>query len=459
MGARERIVRGFVASVLALLPLLAGAQFRTGGSYSSLYDSETVTALKEHVSIIAGAQMEGRKAGSGEEKAAAEYVWDRLSAYGVEMLTPRSGDEFGLSREGGDTLVSRNVFGFVQGYDKSLSDKFIVVGARLDNLGSRQMTVDGEKVTSIYYGANGDASGLAILLELARMVSTNSLMFRRSVVFVAFGASGESFAGSWYFVDRTFKDKIDLMVNLDMLGTGDKGFSAYTSSNNDVNALVESLKGELQPVHPQLTTTESYPSDHRSFYAKEIPSVFFTTGRYSEHNTPKDTPSILDYESMERELEYLYNFTVKASTGKAPAFRQEEVKPQKTVRDGKTVLSYFDCDVKPTFLGSSNPGVFLTKWVYQYLKYPGKAIEEGIQGTVQVNFVVDEKGNVTDVTVVRGVHPLLDEEAVKVVAASPKWKPARLHGNKVASAITIGVEFRLRKKGEGRSFGINGYKL
>lgn len=456
MDSRKRMT---VFAVLALLlPLSAAAQFRDG-AYSALYDSETVTALKEHVNTLACAQMEGRKAGTAEEKEAAEYVWDRLSAYGVEMLTPRSGDEFGLSREGGDTLVSRNVYGFIQGYDRELSDKFIVVGARLDNLGSRMMTVDGQSVLSIYNGANGNASGLAMLVELARMVSTNALMFRRSVVFVAFGASCESFAGSWYFADREFRDKVELMVNLDMLGTGLNGFYAYTSSNNDVNALVESLKGELQPVHPQITSAEPYPSDHRSFYAKEIPSVLFTTGRYTEHNTPKDTPSIIDYESMERELEYVYNFLVKASSGKAPAFRQEEVKPQKNTAAGRQVLSYFDCDVKPTFLGSSNPGVFLSKWVYQYLKYPGKAIEEGIQGTVQVNFVVDEKGNVTDVTVVRGVHPLLDEEAVKVVAASPKWKPARLHGNKVASAITVGVEFRLKRKGEGHSFGINGYKL
>lgn len=447
-----------IVAFMVMLPLAAAAQFRDG-AYSVLYDSETVTAFKEHISTLAGALMDGRKAGTPEEKEAAEYVWDRLSSYGVEMLTPRGGDEFGLMREGGDTLVSRNVYGFIQGYDKSLSDRFIVVGARLDNLGSRRMTVDGQPVTSIYSGANGNASGLAALIELARLVSTNAILFRRSVVFVAFGASCESFAGSWYFADREFKDKIELMVNLDMLGTGGNGFYAYTSSNSDVNVTVEALKGELQPIHPQLTAAEPYPSDHRSFYAKEIPSVFFTTGRYPEHNTPKDTPSIIDYESMERELEYIYSFLVKASSGSAPSFRQSEVKPQRNTASDRQVLSYFDCDVKPTFLGSSNPSVFLTKWVYQYLKYPGKAVEEGIQGTVQVNFVIDEKGSVTDVTVVRGVHPLLDEEAVKVVAASPRWKPARLHGNKVASAMTIGVEFRLKRRGEGRSFGINGYKL
>jgi len=91
------------------------------------------------------------------------------------------------------------------------------------------MTVDGEPREKIFYGANGNASGLSIMLELARMVQTNAILFRRSVIFVAFGASTETFAGSWYFLNRSFSDtdNIDAMINLDMLGTGYKGFYAY----------------------------------------------------------------------------------------------------------------------------------------------------------------------------------------------------------------------------------------
>ena len=68
------------------------------------------------------------------------------------------------------------------------------------------VTVDGKPVEKVYCGANGNASGLAVLLVLARMGQTNSIMFRRSVLFVAFGASSESFAGSWYFLNRSFSD-------------------------------------------------------------------------------------------------------------------------------------------------------------------------------------------------------------------------------------------------------------
>ena len=204
------------------------AQYRDGSSYQDLYDSETVAAMKTHVRELSAASLEGRKAGSDGEKAAAEYVESKFKEYGVDLLSLSGGDLFGLKSESGDTLTSRNVVGYVQGYDKTLRNQYIVVGARLDNLGTMTMTIDGRKVEKVLYGANGNASGLAMLVELARMVQTNSLLFRRSVLFVAFGASLQTYAGAWYFLNRSFGDaaNIDAMINLDMLGTGYKGFYA-----------------------------------------------------------------------------------------------------------------------------------------------------------------------------------------------------------------------------------------
>ena len=64
---------------------------------------------------------------------------------------------------------------------------------------------------------------------------------------------------------------------------------------------------------------------------------------------------------------------------------------------------------------------------------------------------------VTDVRVVKGVSEELDAEAVRIVSASPKWKPGRVNGNKVRSSLTIPVEFKLEKKGSRSSFGIKKY--
>lgn len=448
----NRILVFSIAAVFSILS--ASAQFRDANPYKDLYDSETVTAMKSHVRELSAADLEGRKAGSVGEKRAAEYVAKTLSGYGVDVLTSEEGELFGIRTEYGDTLTSRNVIGFIQGYDKILRNQYIVVGARIDNLGTMTMTVDGKPVERIYYGANGNASGLAMLLELARMIQTNSILFRRSVLFVAFGASTQTYAGAWYFLNRSFKDaaSIDAMINLDMLGTGYNGFYAYTSSNADLNSLLRTQTGELQPVLPEVTSEEPYPSDHRAFYSKGIPSVLFTTGRYPQHNTDKDTQSIIDYDMMERELEYIYNFTVAlANTGMTLLFNPSDVE---TKPGDEGVVAYFDCDQRPLFFGSSDPRHFLREWVYQYLKYPTPAVRDGVQGTVMVEFVIEKDGKVTDVQVVKGVDELLDAEALKVVSASPKWKPGKVGGKKVRTSITIPVEFRLEKKSGKPSFGI-----
>lgn len=449
-----KIMKVAALAMSLLVAVSASAQFRGGSAYEDLYDSETSAALKEHVRMLASSMMEGRGAGTEGEELAAEYVAGQFEKYGLELLSPKGGDVFGLKTDEDDTLQSRNVVAYVQGYDKTLADNIIVVGARLDNLGMMPMSVDGRQTNKTFYGANGNASGLAVMLELARMVEMNRIMFRRSVVFVAFGASCETFAGAWYFVNRSFEDfgTVDAMINLDMLGTGYNGFYAYTSSNADMNAILRTLSGSLQPVIPEIVAEEPYPSDHRVFYAKEIPSVMFTTGRYPEHNTERDTESILDYPDMERELEYIYNATMALADWNGDiAFRPDAAPKKKPAKNN--IVSYADCDQRPMFLNSTDPKQFMEKWVYQYLKYPQEAVRDGVQGRVMVEFVIGIDGKVTDVKVVKGVSPELDAEAVKVVSASPKWRPARLKGEKVRCSMTIPIEFRLEKKGKA-SFGI-----
>ena len=404
MTPMKRLAVYFLALLLALP---ASAQFRSG--LAGLDDSETARAMREHVTTLSAASLEGRKAGSEGEREAAAYVDAQLRGYGVDLLSPRDGDLFGVAREGGDTLRSRNVFGVVEGYDAKLRDRFIVVGARLDNLGVNTMTVNGVPTDQIYYGANGNASGLAMMLELARMVAGKPHLFRRSILFVAFGASRETFAGSWYFLNRSFADtdRIDGMINLDMLGTGSDSFCAYTG---------------------------------------------FSTGAYPEHDTDRDTGGIIDYESMERELEYIYAFTrTLANADQAPLFRSEEA--ARKYDDGKT-YDYYDCDQPPTFMGHADPKYFLERWVYQYLRYPQGAVEQGIQGRVIVNFVVDTDGKVVEAEIGRSAGMMLDEEALRVVNASPKWKPGKIRGRKVRASISIPVEFKLEKKSSRNTIGI-----
>ena len=443
-----------IVAAFALASASLQAQYRT--SLEDLDDSETVRAFKEHVGYLSGAQMEGRKAGSEGEKMAANYLEDAFREYGIDILA--AGSDFKVAGKT-DTLSSRNVCGFLQGWDKSLNDRYIVIGARIDNLGMDTLTVNGDATRRIYYGANGNASGLAMMLELARKLSYARTLLRRSILFVGFGASEETFAGAWYFLNRTFASdagKIDAMVNLDMLGTGADSFQAYTASNEDLNTIIQALQGELLPVQARPVTQAPYPGDYTVFYAKEIPSVLFTTGRYPEHNSGRDSYDIIDFEGMEKELEYIYSYVQRLCNGQRPLFRNDAAHGDNSVPAG--VFAYSDVDTKPMFLNSPDPRVFMERWVYQYLKYPKYAVENGIQGRVLVDFVIDEKGQVRDVKVVRGQHQVLDDEAVRVVSASPKWRPGRQRGKKVKVALTVAVEFRLEKGSDGK-FGINGVKI
>ncbi|MCQ2185272.1 MAG: TonB family protein [Bacteroidales bacterium] len=408
-------------------------------------ESSTVQAFRKHVDEICLSQNEGRAPGSEGEKAVASYVYSVLDDAGLQMLTPAEGDVFGI-RQGNDTLVSRNVAAFVGGYDKILKDHYIIVGARMDNLGVNRLTVDGRKVEQVYTGANGNASGLAMLMELASLVNQHAIMLKRSVIFVAFGSSSNSFAGAYHFLHHSFaKDakKIDAMVNLDMLGVDRDGMMAFTGGNEDLNLMINAVNQSLQPVTPSLIPMEPYPSDQQVFYAAEIPTVTFTTGKYAEHNTHRDTPGILDYSFMEREREYIYNFIIELANAKEglPSFHLQE---KKTQNGG--VMAWNDCDVPPMFLNNPNPSIFLEKWVYPYLKYPQSCINDGIQGRVMVEFTIDASGRLLDAHVTRSVDPALDEAALKVINASPKWRPARHKGKKVACSMTIPVEFRLKKR-------------
>ena len=142
-------------------------------------------------------------------------------------------------------------------------------------------------------------------------------------------------------------------------------------------------------------------------------------------------------------MEYIYHFCLALANGRKPAFRDDEYENRGAAKD---VVSLIDLDVRPTFFRSTDPAEFLRRWVYVYLRYPASCVEEGVQGRVLVDFIINEKGKVTDVKVSRGVDPRLDAEAVRVVSSSPDWRAGELRGKKVKTAMSVWVEFRLERR-------------
>ncbi|HET6557717.1 MAG TPA: TonB family protein [Prolixibacteraceae bacterium] len=101
---------------------------------------------------------------------------------------------------------------------------------------------------------------------------------------------------------------------------------------------------------------------------------------------------------------------------------------------------YTSVDESPQFRGGP---MALRNYITSHLTYPAKAQQSGIQGKVFVSFVVNKDGKVSDAHVVQGVHPLLDEEALRVVNDMPKWKPGKMDEKPVRVAYTMPIGFNL----------------
>lgn len=423
--------------------LCAAVLLLKGGSLAAQVYT-TAEPLRGHVNYLADERLAGRRAGSEGEVLAAEYVYDRLNAAGAVLLTPRQGQDFSIETPQG-LLSSRNIVAIVEGSDPQLREQYIVVGANLDHLGTQEVTVDGRSLTQVYPGADKNASGLACLIELARMAAANRYMLQRSVIFVAFGAQEEGLAGSWYFVNRAFTEigSVKAMVNLDMLGHSgqDHPLRVYSSISRSVlNALIDKTLEEPVLVPPVASDGLVRPSDHLAFHERGIPFFCFTTGAARETRTVRDLPSTLDYDNMGRLCNFLFYFIKTLSCEKVMLQSGAPVE----VKKEEGVYLPADCDRRPMFF-NGDERKFLTEWVYKYLKYPREAIDAGIQGTVQVGFIVEKDGSVSNVEVVRGVDELLDAEAVKVIGISPKWSPGKIDGKAVRTRLVLPVEFRLRK--------------
>ena len=411
-----------------------------GRSYAQEYEPIEVT-LKKNVEYLANPAMGGRGAGTQGEADAAKYIYDQLLKAGITMLTDERGEDFSFAHKG-DTIYSRNIIGIVEGCNPDLKDEYVVIAAHYDHLGTSILKRDGADQKQIYYG-------VATLLEIARQVAQQQYLFDRSILFAFFGAEEYGMIGSWYFLNRSFKhvDDIVAMINLDMVGRSgrDNRIQAYTADANvELMEIMNTLSGRALSLAPSYTPTDYFPSDHRLFYEKGIPVVLFTSGVHRDYHTVRDTPDKLDYKQMEQLVEYVFSLAEVVSN------RPERIKAASLhdrQGDGPSkdkVYTQTTVDKPATFLHGTQQQ-FLDRWVYEYIKYPESAVRNGISGRVIAEFVVDSNGKVKDVQIVKGLDDEIDANVIKVISASPKWKPAKIGGREVSVRISIPIEFKLSK--------------
>ena len=251
---------------------------------------------------------------------------------------------------------SSNIIGILPGSDPKLKDEAIVIGAHYDHLGRGGEGSLAPREGEIHHGADDNASGTAALIELARRLSTQRPKPRRTIVFIAFSGEEEGLLGSNYYVNHPVVplQKTIAMINMDMIGrlrdqklmiggigtapewramvegqnspanmataALNEGFNSPDYSKLRVNldpkispvgypiiigangrpvVTAEAANTPMEAAKPfTLTLNEDGygPSDHSSFYSKQIPVLFFFTGSHNDYHKPSDTSDKINYE-------------------------------------------------------------------------------------------------------------------------------------------------------------------
>jgi protein TonB len=170
----------------------------------------------------------------------------------------------------------------------------------------------------------------------------------------------------------------------------------------------------------------------------ELPSLPKKTEEVTRYIAPVVVDSVLPFENTEILTAEMMPANVQdqgISNGSGT-----EVGILSEVEGGGINEPFIQVEVMPTFKGGDINK--FREWIIKRTIYPQIASDKGIEGMVKVTFVVETDGSVSNVKVTEGVDPLLDNEATRVVASSPKWTPGRQRGEPVRVRFSIGLNFR-----------------
>jgi aminopeptidase YwaD len=210
---------------------------------------------------------------------------------------------------------TRNVMMLLPGKNEKLKNEYIIVGAHFDHLGmggpgSGSRAPD---TIAIHHGADDNASGVAEMLELAEKFALTKESHKRSMIFLSFSGEEEGLLGSKYFTENSPVDlsKVNAMINLDMVGRLRDSMTVQIGGVGTAAGLKDLVRSLADTNKVKLTfSEEGYgPSDHSSFYGKNIPVLFFTTGAHLDYHTPSDTWDKINYKGMVTLSDLIYKVT------------------------------------------------------------------------------------------------------------------------------------------------------
>ena len=278
------------------------------GSASSLaHNRADARAIYADIAYLASDPLEGRGTGTPGNDSAAAFIARRFAMLGLRKVDTSFEQHFiahplAAHNETPVSLPTENVVALLPGSDPQLRGEYVVVGAHFDHLGRSVIgALDPDRKNVIRRGADDNASGTAAVLELARLFAVSPP--RRSLLFVTFSGEEMGLLGSEYFVSNSPLplDGAVAMVNFDMVGRlrEDKLIVYGVATATELAALLDSANASASSVlssqplwRKQLQITalgDGFgPSDHSSFFARNIPVLHFFTDLHEDYHSAGD---------------------------------------------------------------------------------------------------------------------------------------------------------------------------
>ncbi len=299
--------------------------------------------MMAHIKFLASDELKGRGLGTPTLDKAAEYIAQKFKKYGLKTLGNSYFQNFSHKFNDKGTLQMKNVIAIVEGTDPKLKDSPVVVSAHYDHLGLGWPDVHKGDKGKIHHGADDNASGVAIMLELAKNMAKSYP--KRTIVFVAFTGEEEGLIGSRYFVNHAkkyFEGPIMADINLDTDGSlFDKKLLVLNANTAREWKFIFMGTDYTTGVKSEIVPKEIDASDQVSFNEKGIPAVQLFTGATQNYHRPTDTYDKIDGKGLvkvatvaKEVVEYLANRGEPLQyTGKTYSQRQNNnIKPKKNRR-------------------------------------------------------------------------------------------------------------------------------
>jgi Peptidase family M28/PDZ domain len=238
--------------------------------------------------------------------------------------------------------TGRNIIGYLD----NGAARTVVLGAHYDHLGygedGNSMLRTGEK--AIHNGADDNASGTAALIELARILK-GSRQKNNNYLFIAFSAEELGLNGSKFFTEHPTIDftRVNYMINMDMVGRLNDSSQVVTIGGYGTSPQWGSLidpNNKKNPFVIRIDSSGTGPSDHTSFYRKDIPVLFFFTGLHTDYHKPTDDADKINYIGETKIINYISGIILSpVTTGQKLAFtKTRETQTTSSLRSGGVTM-------------------------------------------------------------------------------------------------------------------------